>query len=146
MIHLALKTFLMEQNKFKKYFSILLTFFLIVGCQYNWVQSNVIELENIEFGSSIKDSFRGKTVKYFYTNSSSDNLSLKISNVKFKKKNYYGGAAARAKQIEIIGELEYIFVNSAVNKNGTLKTSGWIPVNEANPLSEMIAQKIIILS
>ena len=134
----------MEQNKFKKYFSILLTFFLIVGCQYNCVQSNVIELENIEFGSSIKDSFRGKTVKYFYTNSSSDNLSLKISNVKFKKKNYYGGAAARAKQIEIIGELEYIFVNSAVNKNGTLKTSGWIPVNEANPLSEMIAQKIII--
>ena len=134
----------MEQNKFKKYFSILSTFFLIVCCQYNWVQSSAIELEKIEFGSSIKDSFKGKTVKYFSTNSSSDNLSLKISNVKFKKKNYYGGAAARAKQIEITGELEYIFVNSAVNRNGTLKTSGWIPANEANPLSEMIAQKIII--
>ena len=144
MTHLALKTFLMEQNKFKKYFSILIPFLLIAGCQYNLVQSNPIVLEKIEFGSSVKDSFKGKTVKYFSTNSSNSNLSLKILNVKFKKKNYYGGAAARAKQIEIIGKLEYIFENSALNKNGNLKTSGWIPVNEANPLSEMIAQKTII--
>ena len=134
----------MEQNKFKKYFSILISFFLIVGCQYNLVHSSPVELKKIEFGSSVKDSFKGKTVKYFSVNSSNNNLSLKILNVKFKKKNYYGGAAARAKQIEIIGELEYIFVNSAMNKNGTLKTSSWMPVNEANPLSEMIAQKKII--
>ena len=134
----------MEQNKFKKYFSILISFLLIVGCQYQWVQNNSIELEKIEFGSSINNSFKAKTIKYFSTNSSNSNLSLKILNVKFKKKNYYGGAAARAKQIEIIGKLEYIFENSALNKNGNLKTSGWIPVNEANPLSEMIAQKTII--
>ena len=144
MIHLALKTFLMEQNKLKKYFLILISFLLIVGCQYNLVQRSPIELEKIEFGSNVKDSFKGKTVKYFYTNSSNNNLSLKILNVKFKKKNYYGGAAARAKQIEIIGELEYIFLNSALNKNGTLVTSSSIPVNEANPLSEMLAQKTII--
>ena len=134
----------MEQNKFKKYFSILLSFFLIAGCQYQWVQNSPIGLEKIEFGSSIKDSFKRKTVKYFSINSSNNNLSLRILNLKFKKKNYYGGAAARAKQIEIIGELQYNFVNSALNKNGTLKTSGWIPINEANPLSEMIAQKTII--
>ena len=134
----------MEHNKFKKYCSILISFFLIIGCQYNLVQRSPVELEKIEFGSSVKDSFKGKTVKYFSINSSNSNQNLKILNVKFKKKNYYGGTAARAKQIEIIGELEYIFVNSDLRKNGTLKTSSWIPVNEANPLSEMNAQKTII--
>ena len=144
MIHLALKTFLMEQNKFKKYFSILISFLLIIGCQYQWVQNSYIELEKIEFGSSINNSFKAKTVKYFSTNSSNNNLHLKIISVKFKKKNFYGGAAARIQQIEIIGELEYIFSNSVISKNGTLQTSSWIPVNEANPLSEMVAQKTII--
>ncbi len=144
MIHLALKTFLMEQNKFKKYFSILISILLIVGCQYQLVQNSSVELEKIEFGSSINNSFKAKTVKYFSTNSSNNNLRLKILSVKFKKKNFYGGAAARAQQIEIIGELEYIFSNSTINKNGALQTSSWIPVNEANPLSEIIAQKKII--
>ena len=134
----------MEQNKFKKYFSILISFLLIVGCQYQLVQNSSVELEKIEFGSSINNSFKAKTVKYFSTNSSNNNLSLKILSVNFKKKNFYGGAAARAQQIEIIGELKYIFSNSAVNKNGALQTSSWIPVNEANPLSEMVAQKTII--
>ena len=144
MIHLALKIFLMGQSNFKKYFSILIFFLLIVGCQYQLVQNSFIELEKIEFGSSINNSFKTKTSKFFSTNSSNNNLRLKILSVKFKKKNFYGGAAARAQQIEIIGELEYIFSNSAINKNGTLQTSSWIPVNEANPLSEMAAQKIII--
>tara|TARA_B100001769_G_C21600209_1_gene337942 strand:+ start:53 stop:517 length:465 start_codon:yes stop_codon:yes gene_type:complete len=134
----------MEQSKFKKYFSILIFFFLIAGCQYQWIQNSSIELEKIKFGSSVRDSFKEKTVKYFSTNSSKNNLSLKILNVKFNKKNFYGGMAARAKQIEIIGELEYIFSNSSMKKNGTLKVSSWIPVNEANPLAEMIAQKTII--
>ena len=134
----------MEQNKFKKYFSILISLFLIASCQYQWVQNSSIEIEKIEFGSSVRDSFKSKTIKYFSINSSNNNLSLEISNVRFKKKNFYGGAAARAKQIEIIGELEYIFSNSAMKKNGTLKTSSWIPVNEVNPLSEINAQKTII--
>ncbi len=144
MIHQALKTFLMEQNKSKKYFSILICLIFIVGCQYQWVQNSSIELQKIEFGSNIKDSFKAKTVKFFSTNSSNNNLRLKILSVKFKKKNFYGGDAARAQQIEIIGELEYIFSNSAINKNGTLKTSIWMPVNEANPLSEITAQKKMI--
>ena len=134
----------MEQNKFKKYFLILISLFTLTGCQFQWIQNNSIDLKKIEFGSSVKDSFKRKTVKYFSTDSSNNNLSLKILNLKFKKQNFYGGAAARAKQIEIIGELEYIFSNSAVKKNGKLKTSGWIPVNETNPLSEMIARKTII--
>ena len=134
----------MEQNKFKKYFSILISFSLIVGCQYQWVKNSSIELEKIEFGSNIKDSFKTKTIEFFSTNSTSNNLRLKILSVKFKKKNFYGGTAARAQQIEIIGELEYTFTNSASNKNGTLKTSSWIPVNEANPLSEITAQKTMI--
>ena len=134
----------MEQNKFKKYFSILISLFLIASCQYQWVQNSSTEIEKIEFGSSIKDSFKTKTVKFFSINSTNNNLRLKILSVKFKKKNFYGGTGARAQQIEIIGELEYIFSNSAINKNGTLKTSSWIPVNEANPLSEITAQKTMI--
>ena len=134
----------MEQNKFRKYFSILISFFLVAGCQYQWVQNSSVELEKIEFGSSIKDSFKTKTVKFFSTNSTNNNLRLKILSVKFKKKNFYGGTGARAQQIEIIGELEYIFTNSAINKNDTLKASSWIPVNEANPLSEITAQKTMI--
>tara|TARA_Y100001936_G_scaffold244451_1_gene284842 strand:+ start:4203 stop:4667 length:465 start_codon:yes stop_codon:yes gene_type:complete len=134
----------MEQNKFNRDFLLLTAFFLITGCQYQWVEKNYIELQKIEYGSSIEDSFKNKTLKYFSTGSSKNNLNLKILNVKFKKKNFYGGPAARAKQIEIFGELEYIFFNSVVNKNGKLKTSGLIPVNEANPLSEMNAQREII--
>ena len=144
MTHLALKTFLMEQNKFKRYFSILISFFLISSCQYEWVENTHVYFDKIEFGSSVKDSFKKKTVKYFSQGSSKSNLSLKILDVKFKKKNFYGGAAARPKQIEIIGELEYIFLNSILNKNGSLQTSGWIPVNETNPQSEILAQKMMI--
>ena len=144
MTHQALKTFLMEQNKSKKYFSILICLIFIVGCQYQWVQNSSIELKKIEFGSSIDNSFKNKTIKYFSTDSSNNNLNLKILNLKFKKKNFYGGVSARAKQIELIGELEYIFTNSIIKKKGTLRTSNWIPVNEANPLSEIGAQKTII--
>ena len=122
MIHLALKTSLMGQNKFKKYFSILICFLLITSCQYQWVEKKYIELEKVSFGSSIKDSFKNKTVRYFSAGASKDNMSLKILNINFRKKNFYGGIAARAKQIEIIGELEYIFLSSTESKNGILKT------------------------
>ena len=134
----------MEQNKFKKYFLILISLFTLTGCQFQWIQNNSIDLKKIEFGSSVKDSFKRKTVKYFSTDLSNNNLSLKILNVKFKKKNFYGGGAARAKQIEIIGELEYVFLKSTQTKNGILQISGWIPVNESNPQSELMAQKTII--
>ena len=72
-----------------------MSLFLIASCQYQWVQNSSIELEKIEFGSSIKDSFKTKTVKFFSTNSTNNNLRLKILSVKFKKKNFYGGTGAR---------------------------------------------------
>ena len=103
MIHLALKTSLMGQNKLKKYFSILIYFLLITSCQYQWVEKKHIKLEKVSFGSSIKDSFKNKTVRYFSAGASKDNMSLKILNINFRKKNFYGGIAARAKQIEVIG-------------------------------------------
>ena len=76
--------------------------------------------------------------------SSKNNLNLQISSLQFKKKNFYGGSAARAKQIEIIGKLEYNFTNMSSSNSGTLNVSGWIPVNENNPQAEMNAQRKIV--
>jgi len=92
---------------------------------------------------SIKDSFKQKSKKYFIQDSSYSNHNLKISSLQFKKKNFYGGSSARAKQIEIIGKLEYNFTNTSSSKNGTLQISAWIPVNENNPQAEMNAQRKI---
>jgi len=144
MIHLALKIFLMEQSKFNKYFLILISLLLISNCQYDWIEERRGYLNKIEFGFNIKDSFKQKSVKYFSQDSSKNKLSLKILNLQFKKKNFYGGSAARAKQIEVIGELEYSFTGITSSKNGTLQISGWIPVNEANPQAEIMAQKELV--
>ena len=141
---LVLKISSMEQNKFNKYFSILISCFLISSCQLNWIEERQIHLNEIKFGLSIKNSFKQKSKKYFFQDSSKNNLSLQISNLQFKKKKYYGGSAARAKQIEIIGKLEYSFTNMSSSKIGTLQVSGWIPVNEKNPQAEMNAQKKIV--
>ncbi len=142
--HLALKISLMEQNKFHKYFSILISCFLISSCQLNWIEERQIHLNDIEFGSSIKETFKQKSKKYFLQDSSKNNLNLQISSLQFKKKNFYGGSAARAKQIEIIGKLEYNFTNMSSSNSGTLYVSGWIPVNENNPQAEMNAQRKIV--
>lgn len=141
---LVLKISSMEQNKFNKYFSILISCFLISSCQLNWIEERQIHLNEIKFGLSIKNSFKQKSKKYFFQDSSKNNLSLQISSLQFKKKKYYGGSAARAKQIEIIGKLEYSFTNMSSSKIGTLQVSGWIPVNEKNPQAEMNAQKKIV--
>ena len=133
----------MEQNKFNKYFLILISFFAIYSCQFDWVEDRRIYLNKIEFGLSVKDSFKKKSIKYFSQDSSNNNYSLNISNLQFKKKNFYGGSTARAKQIEIVGQLEYSFTNMASTKRGKLEISGWIPVNENNPQAEMMAQRKI---
>tara|TARA_B110000014_G_C19923703_1_gene477874 strand:- start:4 stop:468 length:465 start_codon:yes stop_codon:yes gene_type:complete len=133
----------MEQNKFNKYFLILISCFVISSCQLNWIEERQIYLNKIEFGLSIKDSFKQKSKKYFIQDSSYSNHNLKISSLQFKKKNFYGGSSARAKQIEIIGKLEYNFTNTSSSKNGTLQISAWIPVNENNPQAEMNAQRKI---
>jgi hypothetical protein len=134
----------MEQNKFNRYFLILISFFVIYSCQFDWVEERRISLKKIEFGLSVRNSFKQKSIKYFAQDSSDDNYSLKISNLQFKKKNFYGGSAARAKQIEIVGQLEYSFTNMSSAKSGKLEISGWIPVNENNPQAEMMAQRKII--
>jgi len=143
MTHLALKTFLMEQNKFNKYFLILISFFAIYSCQLDWIEERQISLNKIEFGLNVRDSFQQKSLKYFSQNPSNNNYTLNISNLQFKKKNFYGGSAARAKQIEIVGQLEFSFTKMASTKNGKLEISGWIPVNENNPQAEMMAQRKI---
>jgi hypothetical protein len=95
----------MEQNKFNKYFLILISFFVIYSCQFDWVEERHISLNKIEFGSGVRDSFKQKSLKYFSQNPSNNHHSLNISNLQFKKKNFYSGSAARAKQIEIVGQL-----------------------------------------
>ncbi len=143
MTHLALKIFLMEQNKFNKYFLILISFFAIYSCQFDLVEERLIYLNKIEFGLNVEDSFKQKSKKYFSQDSSNNNYSLNISNLQFKKRNFYGGSTARAKQIEILGQLEYNFTNMKSTKSGKLEISGWIPVNENNPQAEMMAQRKI---
>ena len=144
MTRLALKIFLMEQNKFNKYFLILISLLLTTACQYDWVEKRHAYLNEIEFGFNIQDSFKQKSTRYFSQDSSKNNMGLKILGLQFQKKNYYGGVAARAKQIEIIGELKYSFTGIVANRNGTLQISGWIPVNEINPQAEIMAQKELV--
>ena len=134
----------MEQNKFNKYFLILISFFVIYSCQFDWVEGRDISLNKIEFGSGVRDSFKQKSLKYFSQNPSTNHHSLNISNLQFKKKNFYSGSAARAKQIEIVGQLEFSFTNMTSTKSGKLDISGWIPVNENNPQAEMMAQRKMI--
>ena len=90
------------------------------------------------------ETFKQKSLKFFSQNPSNNNHSLNISNLQFKKKNFYSGSAARAKQIEIVGQLEFSFTNMASTKSGKLDISGWIPVNENNPQAEMMAQRKMI--
>ena len=134
----------MEQNKFNKYFLILISFFVIYSCQFEWVEERRIYLNKIEFGLSVRDAFKQKSIKYFSQDSSNNNYILNISNLQFKKKNFYGDSGARAQQIEIIGQLEYSFSNMASTNSGKLEISGWIPVNENNPQAEMTAQQKMI--
>ncbi len=144
MTHLGLKISLMEQNKFNKYFLILISFFLICGCQFDWIEQRHVYLKKIEFGASIKNSFVQKSTKYFSIDPTSSNYHLKIIDLQFKKKNYYGGSAARSKQIEITGELEYSLSSITSNQKATLQISGSIPINEANPQAEIMAQRALI--
>jgi len=144
MPHPGLKISLMEQNKFKKHLSILITCFLISNCQFNWVEERKIYLNQIEFGLGIENSFKQKAKKFFNQDPSSEHLGLKILNLQFKKRNFYEGSSARAKQIEIIGELKYNFTNTPSNQINTLQVSSWIPVNENNAQAEINAQNKII--
>ena len=144
MIPLALKIFLMEQNKFSQYFLILTALLLLPTCQHSLIEERSVSLNKIEFGSNIQNSLRQKSKKYFIQESSSTNLSLKFVDLNFKKKKFYGGLGARAKQIEIRGELKYILGDIASSEIESLYVSGSLPVNENNPQAEIMAQKTLI--
>ena len=144
MIPLALKIFLMEQNKFSQYFLILIALLLLPACQHSLIEERSVFLNKIEFGSNIQNSLRQKSKKYFIQDSSNTELSLKFVDLNFKKKKFYGGLGARAKQIEIRGELKYILGDIASSKIESLYVSGSLPVNENNPQAEIMAQKTLI--
>lgn len=144
MIPLALKIFLMEQNKFSQYFLILIALLLLPACQHSLIEERSVFLNKIEFGSNIQNSLRQKSKKYFIQDSSNTELSLKFVDLNFKKKKFYGGLGARAKQIEIRGELKYILGDFASSKIESLYVSGSLPVNENNPQAEIMAQKTLI--
>jgi hypothetical protein len=144
MTHQALKISLMEQSKFIKYSLILSIFILISGCQHSWVERSQINLNEIIFGYDIDESFKKKSKNYFIKTSKEKSLNLSITNLTFKKKNFYGGYSARTKQIEIIGELQYRFYDQNINKSGILKISKFMPANEINPSAEIMAQKELI--
>ena len=144
MIPLALKIFLMEQNKFSQYFLILIALLLLPACQHSLIVERSVSLNKIEFGSNIQNSLRQKSKKYFIQESSSTNLSLKFVDLNFKMKKFYGGLGARAKQIEIRGELKYILGDIASSEIESLYVSGSLPVNENNPQAEIMAQKTLI--
>ena len=120
MTHQALKISLMEQSKFIKYSLILSIFILLSGCQHSWVERSQINLNEIIFGYDIDDSFKKKSKNYFIKTPNEKSLNLSISNLIFKKKNFYGGYSARTKQIEIIGELQYRFYDQDINRYTTL--------------------------
>ena len=144
MIPLALKIFLMEQNKFTRYCLILIALLLLPACQHSLIEERGVSLNKIEFGSNIQNSLRQKSKKFFIQDSSSTNLSLRFVDLNFKKKKFYGGLGARAKQIEIQGELKYILGDIASSKIESLYVSGSLPVNENNPQAEIMAQKTLI--
>ena len=64
----------MGQNKFNKYFLILISFFTIYSCQFEWVEERRIYLNKIEFGLSVRDTFKQKSIKYFSEDSSNNDF------------------------------------------------------------------------
>ena len=141
MTHQVLKIFLMGRNNILRYLSILIFFTLLSACQHGWVEERNIYLGEIEFGRNVSDSFKLKSKKHFIVDSANHKKILKIEELKLKKKNFYGGPSARAKQIEVIAVLKFQLTDKHTIKNGTVSTSGWLPINELNPQAEIMAQK-----
>ena len=126
MTHQVLKIFLMGRNNILRYLSILIFFTLLSACQHGWVEERNIYLGEIEFGRNVSDSFKLKSKKYFIVDSANHKKILKIEELKLKKKNFYGGPSARAKQIEVIAVLKFQLTDKHTIKNGTVSTSGWL--------------------
>ena len=134
----------MALSKKLKNLIVLLTILFSSGCQHEFVNTKIIQLTSIKFNSSISNSFKERSKKYFaaseITNLMQDS-SLTIQKIEFKKRNFYGGSNVRPKEIEILGELHYQFNLPDKQKAGMISAIVQMPSNEINPQAEISAQK-----
>jgi len=134
----------MALSKKLKNLIVLLTILFSSGCQHEFVNTKIIQLTSIKFNSSISNSFKERSKKYFavseITNLMQDS-SVTIQKIEFKKRNFYGGSNIRPKEIEILGELHYQFNLPDKQKAGMISAIVQMPSNEINPQAEISAQK-----
>jgi hypothetical protein len=134
----------MALSKKLKNLIVLLTILFSSGCQHEFVNTKIIQLTSIKFNSSISNSFKERSKKYFavseITNLMQDS-SVTIQKIEFKKRNFYGGSNVRPKEIEILGELHYQFNLPDKQKAGMISAIAQMPSNEINPQAEISAQK-----
>ena len=134
----------MALSKNLKNLIVLLTILFSSGCQHEFVNTKIIQLTSIKFNSSISNSFKERSKKYFavseITNLMQDS-SVTIQKIEFKKRNFYGGSNVRPKEIEILGELHYQFNLPDKQKAGMISAIVQMPSNEINPQAEISAQK-----
>ena len=134
----------MALSKKLKNLIVLLTILFSSGCQHEFVNTKIIQLTSIKFNSSISNSFKERSKKYFavseITNLMQDS-SVTIQKIEFKKRNFYGGSNVRPKEIEILGELHYHFNLPDKQKAGMISAIVQMPSNEINPQAEISAQK-----
>ena len=134
----------MALSKKLKNLIVLLTILFSSGCQHEFVNTKIIQLTSIKFNSSISNSFKERSKKYFavseITNLMQDS-SVTIQKIEFKKRNFYGSSNVRPKEIEILGELHYQFNLPDKQKAGMISAIVQMPSNEINPQAEISAQK-----
>ena len=134
----------MALSKKLKNLIVLLTILFSSGCQHEFVNTKIIQLTSIKFNSSISNSFKERSKKYFavseITNLMQDS-SVTIQKIEFKKRNFYGGSNVRPKEIEMLGELHYQFNLPDKQKAGMISAIVQMPSNEINPQAEISAQK-----
>lgn len=134
----------MALSKKLKNLIVLLTILFSSGCQHEFVNTKIIQLTSIKFNSSISNSFKERSKKYFavseITNLMQDS-SVTIQKIEFKKRNFYGGSTVRSREIEILGELHYEFNLPDKQKTGMISAIVQMPSNEINPQAEISAQK-----
>ncbi|MDA9675968.1 hypothetical protein N9U32_02095 [Pseudomonadota bacterium] len=134
----------MALSKKLKNLIVLLTILFSSGCQHEFVNTNIIQLTSIKFNSSISNSFKERSKKYFAASEIANLMqdsSVTIQKIEFKKRNFYGGSNVRPKEIEILGELHYQFNLPDKQKAGMISAIVQMPSNEINPQAEISAQK-----
>tara|TARA_B110000114_G_C15055665_1_gene383161 strand:- start:397 stop:861 length:465 start_codon:yes stop_codon:yes gene_type:complete len=131
----------MVLSKNLTHLNILLTILLSSGCQHEFINSNMVEFSSIEFSEKISNEFKEKSKQYLKINKELENSSLLITKLTFKKRTLYGGLSARAKEIEILGELHFQFTSPVKKQPGIITAVTQMPSNEVNPQAEISAQR-----